>query len=66
MLVEAIAAGIELLHFRHKAEKEMRLTLVVDDPDELFNIIDQQRRDQVVIEAKDAARRQTATLTLDR
>ena len=27
----------------------------------LFNIIDQQRRDQAVIEANDAARRQTAT-----
>ena len=30
------------------------------DPDALFNIIDQQRRDQAVFEANDAARRQTA------
>ena len=30
------------------------------DPDALFNIIDQQRRDQAVFEAHDAARRQTA------
>ena len=39
----------------------MRFNLVVHDPDTLFNIIDQQRRDQAVIEANDAARRQTAT-----
>ena len=39
----------------------MRFNLVVHDPDVLFNIIDQQRRDQAVIEANDAARRQTAT-----
>ena len=39
----------------------MRFNLVVHDPDALFNIIDQQRRDQAVIEANDAARRQTAT-----
>ena len=31
------------------------------DHDALFNIIDQQRRYQAVIEANDAARRQTAT-----
>ena len=31
------------------------------DPDALFNIIDQQRRDQAVIEANDAARRQRTT-----
>ena len=30
------------------------------DHDALFNIIDQQRRDQAVMEANDAARRQTA------
>ena len=30
------------------------------DPDAFFNIIDQHRRDQAVIEAYDAARRQTA------
>ena len=39
----------------------MRFNLVVHDPDALFNIIDQQRRDQAVIEANDAARRQRAT-----
>ena len=39
----------------------MRFNLVVHDPDAQFNIIDQQRRDQAVIEANDAARRQTAT-----
>ena len=39
----------------------MRLNLVVHDPDALFNIIDQQRRGQAVIEANDAARRQSAT-----
>ena len=59
VLVEAIA-GIEPLEFRHKVEREMRFNFVVHDPDALFNIIDQQRRDQAVIEANDAARRQTA------
>ena len=39
----------------------MRFNLVVHDPDALFNIIDQQRRDQAVIEANDAARRRTGT-----
>ena len=39
----------------------MRFNLVVHGPDALFNIIDQQRRGQAVIEANDAARRQTAT-----
>ena len=39
----------------------MRFNFVVHDPDALFNIIHQQRRDQAVIEANDAARRQTAT-----
>ena len=39
----------------------MRFNLVVHDPDALSNIIDQQRRDQAVIEANDAARRQRAT-----
>ena len=33
----------------------------MEDPDALFNIIDQQRRDQAVNEANDAARRQTTT-----
>ena len=49
VLVEAIAAGTEPLEFRHKVEREMRFNLVVHDPDALFNIIDQQRRDQAVI-----------------
>ena len=61
VLVEAITAGIEPLEFRRKVEREMRFNLVVHDPDALFNIIDQQRRDQAVIEANDASRRQTAT-----
>ena len=39
----------------------MRFNLVVHDPDALFNIIDQQRRDQAVVEVNDAARRQRAT-----
>ena len=41
VMVEAIAAGIEPLEFRHKMEGEMRFNLVVHDPDALFNIIDQ-------------------------
>ena len=61
MLVEAISAGIEPLEFRRKVEREMRFNLVVHHPDALFNIIDQRRRDQGVIEANDAARRQRAT-----
>ena len=60
VLVEAMA-GIEPLEFRRKVEREMRFNLVVHDPDALFNIIDLQRRDHAVIEANDAARRQTAT-----
>ena len=60
VLVEAIAAGIEPLEFRRKVESEMRFNPVVHDPDALFNIIDQQRRDQAVIEANDAVRPQTA------
>ena len=59
VLIEAIAAGIEPLEFNRKVEREMRFNLIVHDPDTLFNIIDQQRRDQPVIEANDAARRQT-------
>ena len=42
-------------------ESEMKSNLVVHDPDTLFNTIDQQRREQAVIEANDAAHRQTAT-----
>ena len=38
----------------------MRFNFVVHDPDALFNIIHQQRRDQAVIEANDAAHRQMA------
>ena len=54
VLGEAKAAGIEPLEFRRKVESEMRFNLVVHDPETLFNIIDQQRRDQSVIEANDA------------
>ena len=61
VLVEATAAGIEPLECHRKVEREKRFNLVVHDPDALFNIIDQHRRDQAVIEANDAARRQTAT-----
>ena len=60
VLVQAIVARIEPLEFRRKVEREMKFDLVVHDPDALFNIIDQQRRDQAVIEAKDATCRQTA------
>ena len=60
VLIEAIAAGIEPIEFRRKVEREMGFNLVVHDPDALFNIIDQQRRDQALIETNDAARRQTA------
>ena len=49
MLLEALAAGIDPLEFRRKVERDMRSNLVVHDPDALFNIIDQQRRDQAVI-----------------
>ena len=58
VLVGAIAARIEPLEFRRRVESEMRFNLVVYGPDALF-ILDQQRRDQAVIEANDAARRQT-------
>ena len=61
VLVEAIAAEIEPLEFRPKVERKMRFNLVVRDPDALFNIVDQQRRDQALIEGSDAARRQTET-----
>ena len=60
VLVEAIAAGIEPLEFRRKVEKKMRFDLVAHDPDALFNIIAKQQRDQAVIQANDAERRQTA------
>ena len=60
VLLDAGAAGIEPLEFRGNVEREMRFNLVVHDPDALFNIIDQQRRDQAVIEANDDARQPTA------
>ena len=66
VLVEALAAGIEPIEFRRKVEREMRFNLVLHDPDALFKIIDQQRWDQAVIEANDAARRQTAKRHDDR
>ena len=60
VLVEAIAAGIEPLEFHRKVQREMRFNLAVHNPDALFNIIHQQRRDQAVNEANDHAHRQTA------
>ena len=60
VLVEAITAGIEPLEFRRKGEKKTRFDLVTHDPDALFSIIAKQQRDQAVIEANDAVRRQTA------
>ena len=60
MLLEAIAAGIEPLEFRRKVEKNMRFDLVTHDPDALFNIIAKQQRDQAVLEANGAERRQRA------
>ena len=57
--VEAIAAGIEPLEFRRKVEKKTRFDLVTYDPNALFNIIAKQQRNQVLIEASDAERRQT-------
>ena len=56
VLVEAIAARIEPLEFCREVERETRLNLVVHDLDALFNIVDQQRRNQAVIEANDTAR----------
>lgn len=64
--VEAIAARIEPLELHRKVEKDMRFDLVVHDPDTRFNIIDQPRRDQALIEANDGSHRQTqTTVTLD-
>ena len=60
VLVEEIAAAIEPLDFRCKVEEKMRFDLVTHDPDALFSIIAIQQRDQAVIEANDAVRRQTA------
>ena len=60
VLVEAIPAGIEPLEFRRKVEKKIRFDLVTHEPDALFRKIAKQQRDQAVIEANDAERRQTA------
>ena len=66
VLVEAIAAGIEPLEFRLKVEREMRFKLVVHDPDALFNIRDQQRRDQAVRPTMLHAGKRQRGVTLDR
>ena len=58
VLVEAIAAGIEPLEFRRKMEKNMRFDLVTHAPDAFFNVIAKQQRNQAVIEANGAERRQ--------
>ena len=60
VLVETIAAEIEPPELRRKVEKKMRFDLVTHDPDALFNNIVKQQRDQAVVEANDAERRQTA------
>ena len=60
VLVEAITAGIEPLECRRKVEKKLRFDLVRHDPDALFNIIAKQQRDQAVVEANDAVRRERA------
>ena len=44
VLVEAIAAGIELPVFRRKVEREMRFDLVTQDPDAWFSLISKQQR----------------------
>ena len=59
VLFEAIAAGIEPLEFRRRVEKMTRL-ISTHDPGALFNIIAMQQRDQAIVEANDAERRQTA------
>ena len=53
-------ARIEPLELHRKAENDIKLYIVVHDPDTLFNIIEKQRRDQALIEGNDAARRQTS------
>ena len=60
MLLEAIAARIEPPEFRRRVERKLRFDLVTYDPDALFSIIVKQQRDQALIEAIDAARRQAA------
>ena len=67
VLDKAIAAGIEPLEFRRKVENNMQLDLVTHDPAALFNSIAKQQRDQALIEANDAERRQTTNgVTLGR
>ena len=46
--------------FRRKVERKMRFDLVKHDPDALLSIIVKQHKDQAVVEANDAERRQTA------
>ena len=60
VLVNGTAAGIETLEFRCKVEKNMQFNLATHDPDALFNVIAKEQRDQAVIPACDAERRQTA------
>ena len=59
VLVKAIAAGIEPLEFRRKLERKVRFDFVTHNAEALFSIIAKQQRDQAVIEANDAERRQT-------
>ena len=65
VLVEVIEAGIEPLEFRRTVEKKMRFDFVTHDPDALFSIIAKQQRDQAVIEANGAVRRQTTIACVD-
>ena len=59
-LVETIAAGIGPLELRRKMERKTRFDLDTHDPDALFSIITKQQQEQAVIEANNAALRQTA------
>ena len=60
MLAEAIAAGVESLKVRRELKREMRLDLVLLEPDALFNMVAKRQRGwQTVFKANDAARRQT-------
>ena len=49
VLVEATAAGIELLEFRCKVEQNTCYDLVTYDPDALFDIIAAQLRDKLLL-----------------
>ena len=60
VLVEAIVAKIAPLECLRKVKRKTRFDLATHVPDALFNIIARQQRDQAVIEANDAERRQTA------